>query len=71
MRATVIVPTNEGILLTRDQKGMLLLPGGNLERGELPIAAAARELYEETGLKAQSLEVLFEGKSDFTFTRFF
>ena len=65
MRATVIVPTNEGILLARDHKGMLLLPGGNLKRGELPIAAAARELHEETGLKAQALEFLFEEESDF------
>lgn len=64
-RATVIVRTDEGMVITRDDKGLLLLPGGNVEPGELPIAAAARELYEETGLKAQALEFLFEEESEF------
>lgn len=62
-RATVIVRTPHGTLLTEDYKGMLLLPGGQIERGELPIAAAARELHEETCLNARSLEFLFEHES--------
>lgn len=64
-RATIIVATREGIVVTRDYKNQFLLPGGSIERGELPIAAAARELREETGLKAQALEFLFEEESGF------
>lgn len=36
------------------------LPGGHLEQGEDPAAGALRELYEETGLHAQSLSHLKE-----------
>lgn len=38
------------------------LPAGHLDTSELPEASAKRELYEETGIAAQSLEVL---KKDF------
>ena len=41
-------------------KELLELPAGKLERGEDPMAAAARELEEETGYQAQSLELLTE-----------
>jgi len=36
------------------------IPAGHLDKNELPEAAAKRELYEETGLVVQSLEVLKE-----------
>ena len=35
------------------------IPAGKLEKGEAPIIAAARELEEEAGVKAQSLELLY------------
>ncbi|MBF5007245.1 NUDIX domain-containing protein [Diaphorobacter caeni] len=62
-RATVIVPTPQGILLAETRAGLLLLPGGKIERGEVPIAAAARELFEETCLQACALTFLLEVES--------
>lgn len=62
-RATVIVLLEEGVLLAGDSSGLILLPGGGVDHGELPIAAAARELHEETGLVAISLRFLFHHES--------
>lgn len=64
-RATVIVETPQGFLLTQNKKGLWLLPGGGVERHELPISAAIRELYEETKLEAQQIQFLFEHESRF------
>lgn len=66
-RATVIVQRAEGILLTETRTAQVLLPGGGLNRGELAIAAAARELMEETGLVAVSLAFLFNHESASTY----
>jgi 8-oxo-dGTP diphosphatase len=63
LRATVIVLMEEGVLLAGDSSGLVLLPGGGVDHGELPIAAAARELHEETGLVAVSLRFLFNHES--------
>lgn len=38
--------------------GTLALPGGHLEYGETPQSCAARELMEETGLKATNVRFL-------------
>jgi 8-oxo-dGTP diphosphatase len=37
------------------------LPGGNVDPGEDPLAAAHRELLEETGLKVQELSLIWHG----------
>ena len=36
------------------------IPGGSVEEGELPRAAAVRECLEETGLKSHLVEVIHE-----------
>lgn len=54
-RARVLVVSRDGnILLVKTWFGRQRwsLPGGGIERGELPQHAAERELREETGLKA-------------------
>ena len=64
-RATVILMRNGRILLVRDRgRPTYALPGGGIEDGELPLVAAARELFEETGLQADVIKYLFifEGK---------
>lgn len=64
MRATVIVKVDDAILLVVTRKGLVLLPGGGVSKGELPIVGAARELHEETGLVATSLSYLFKHESE-------
>jgi ADP-ribose pyrophosphatase YjhB (NUDIX family) len=39
-------------------RGTWNVPGGAVEHGETPVEAVRRELYEETGLKAESVEGL-------------
>lgn len=62
-RATAVVVRDDRVLLVSDGAGIFMLPGGGIEPGERPEAAAARELHEETGLTATRTEYLFSWDS--------
>lgn len=55
--AGAVIVHDERVLLVRNiygvTKGRYLLPAGRVNAGELPDQAAARETYEETGLRVQ------------------
>jgi len=64
VRATAIVGTNKGVIVVKDafdQRKRFALPGGNIERGEKPLAAAAREVWEELHLR--TLDSVLVGKA--------
>ncbi|MCL2171297.1 MAG: NUDIX domain-containing protein [Defluviitaleaceae bacterium] len=66
---SVVIYDGGQLLLQRraDNGRWMCASGGYLEMGETPEAAAARELFEETGLTAHSLELLgvFSGEDYF------
>lgn len=62
-RATVIVAIERQIVLVENGGGLVLLPGGGIQEGESALQAAVRELAEETGLVAQSMQFLFRHES--------
>ena len=54
------------VLLVRHRYGrsdLYMLPGGGIARGETPVAAAGRELREETGCIAQELTLVARHES--------
>jgi 8-oxo-dGTP pyrophosphatase MutT (NUDIX family) len=73
-----LVPRSDGptLLLTqrtahlKDHAGQISLPGGRIEPGEDPVAAALREADEEIGLAAERVEVLGELRPYLTGTGF-
>ena len=59
----MVLVRNGRVLLVGDESGMFLMPGGGIEPGELPMAAAVRELHEETGLTATQAQFWFVWES--------
>lgn len=69
-RATVIVRSDRGVLLVRDRgKIRYSLPGGKVERNEVPLAAAIRELHEELRMQASKAERLPHCDHETSFSR--
>ncbi len=71
--AYALVRRGDEVLLTRHsprgpRPGTWTLPGGGVEHGEPPAAAAAREVREETGLTAEVGELLGVHDEQFTGT---
>jgi ADP-ribose pyrophosphatase YjhB (NUDIX family) len=59
--AVALLPVDDGLLVVRrdvePRRGELALPGGFIDHGEAWQAAVVRELYEETGVQADSDDV--------------
>ena len=60
LRGTALVELPQGILLVSANGDRFSLPGGGAEKQESGEQAAVRELREETGLKAVSVQYLFK-----------
>ena len=59
-RATVVCWQHGKVLLVERGRARWSLPGGTIQRGESPVDAAQRELYEETTLEGFELGYLFQ-----------
>lgn len=62
-RGTAIIETEQGILVNAMPRDSFLLPGGGANVMESRIQAAVRELFEETGMRANFSMYLFTYKS--------
>lgn len=62
-RGSVVIIENDKVVLikrTRDGSVYYVFPGGGLEKGETPAAGAAREAFEELGVKVKVNECISE-----------
>lgn len=59
----VILKGNSILLLNRIKTGWYELPGGKVEKGEMPVDAAVRELKEEINCEVEIIKQL--GEKDF------
>ena len=57
--AWVVDPGRDALLLVEHRLHGWSCPGGHVEQGESPVAAARRELFEETGLTASPQRAVF------------
>nr|WP_276610875.1 NUDIX hydrolase [Kineococcus siccus] len=67
----VVVSARDEILLTRlstatPSPGRWTLPGGGVDHGEHPVAAAVREVHEETGMDVEVDALVDVGSEHFT-----
>jgi len=70
-RATAVVHRDDGLLIVRDRGFRhYSLPGGGVKSGESPEDAVARELEEETGLRALSVSPLLRCKTSDVFNTY-
>jgi ADP-ribose pyrophosphatase YjhB (NUDIX family) len=59
-RGTAVIFRNGKVLLVRDKgKHKFSLPGGEINKGEPSVSAAAREIDEELGLHANSVKRMY------------
>lgn len=54
----IVLKKEEKILVLKRKNGLWEFPGGNIEWGELPEKAAARECKEETGITPKEISFL-------------
>lgn len=63
--AAIVIKENK-VLLTRhtygNGKGSLIIPGGYINNNETPEDALKREVFEETGVNVEPLEIVGEYK---------
>ncbi len=55
--ATTVLRNENQVLLIKKPTNRYSMPGGKTEHMELPIKTAAREFYEETGLKLSHIKL--------------